>query len=447
MAASDHSSLETYRGAGKEILERFNVKVGQRIEVETVDGLVTTGLLIPRYEHADSEYLVLKLKSGYNIGLKAGNIKKISVIEAQNPPSNPVKRASVVRSSGEKKLLLLSTGGTIASRVDYRTGAVHPALSAKDLYEAIPELDEIASIDPEVVLSVYSENMGPKEWQLLSEKIVQRSREKLPHGIVVMIGTDTLAYVSAALSFSMIGLDVPVVFVGAQRSTDRPSSDGALNLKAAATFAVDSNLAGVFVAMHENESDDYIAVHSGTRVRKNHTSRRDAFESIDVPLIAKIKDKAITWVSDQKQIQKNVSPEIRLKSKFEERVALVKFHSGFDHSVLSYYGQERKVRGVIIEGSGLGHVSSQAVARISELTRNGIFVGITSQCIWGHIDLNVYETGRDMINAGATPLENMIAETALAKLSWTLGNFSNVKEVMLTDLVGEFTPRIPLAKD
>ena len=447
MSSAEHSSPEPNSGAGKEILEKFNAKVGQRVEVETTDGLVTNGLLIPRYEHADSEYIVLKLKSGYNMGLKAGNIKKIRVIEAPASAAKVEKRPVDAKSSGKKNLLLFSTGGTIASRVDYRTGAVHPALSAQDLYAAIPELDEIASIDPEVVFSVYSENMGPKQWQLLSERIAQRSKEKSPHGIVVMIGTDTLTYVSAALSFSMIGVGIPVVLVGAQRSTDRPSSDGALNLKAAATFAVESRLPGVFVSMHENENDDYIAIHAGARVRKNHTSRRDAFESIDTPLVARVQENMITKISYEDVKKRKPGDSIKLKTKFEERVALVKFYPGFDQSILDYLMNERKVKGIVIEGSGLGHVSSATISRIAELTKNGVFVGIASQCIWGHVDLNVYETGRDMINAGATPLENMIAETALAKLSWTLGNFDNVKEIMLTNLVGEFTPRIPLHQD
>jgi glutamyl-tRNA(Gln) amidotransferase subunit D len=443
LPSADYSSPRNSGGAGRELLERFNAKIGQRIEVETTDGLVVAGLLIPRYEHADSDYIVVKLKSGYNMGLRAGNIKRIKVVEAQ-PPAPKVEGASTVtKRTGKKNLLLLSTGGTIASRVDYRTGAVHPALSAQDLYTAIPELDEIASIDPEVVFSVYSENIGPKQWQILSEKIVQRTSEKSPDGIVVMIGTDTLAYVAAALSFSTIGLDVPVVLVGAQRSTDRPSSDGALNLMAAATFAVDSHMPGVYIAMHENENDDYIAIHSGARVRKNHTSRRDAFKSIDVPLVARVMGNQITKNSVGKNVQKP-SDSVKLKTKFEENVALIKFYPGFDHSVLDYLMNERKLKGLIIEGTGLGHVSSTSIAKISKLTSNGVFVGIASQCIWGHVDLNVYETGRDMINAGATPLENMIAETALAKLSWTLANFKNVKEIMLSDLVGEFTPRIPL---
>ena len=447
MPTTDHSPPKQSRSSGVEVLERFNAKVGQKIEVETADGLVTAGIVIPRYEHADSEYIVLKLKSGYNIGLKADSIKKIKVLEMASISPKTEDHATKAPTSERKNLLLLSTGGTIASRIDYRTGAVHPALSAMDLYASIPELDEIASIDTEVVFSVFSENIGPKEWQILSEKIIQRCKEKSPHGVVVMIGTDTLAYASAALSFSLIGNEIPVVFVGAQRSSDRPSSDGALNLKAASAFAANSNLPGVYVAMHETENDDYIAIHSGVRVRKNHTSRRDAFESIDVPCIARVMENQITMTGGRKQGAKKTSDSYKLKSKFDDAVALIKFYPGFDYSILDYIGKERKVKGVIIEGSGLGHISSSAVARISDLTKKGVFVGISSQCIWGHVDLNVYETGRDMIKAGATPLENMLAETALAKLSWALGNFDNVNEIMLTNFVDELTPRIPLSQD
>ena len=208
-------------GEGSKTLSKFGVRVGQRVEVSTIDGFTTAGLLIPRYEHADSEYIVLKLRSGYNIGLKSGYIKAIKILENVTPQTKSGSHSKPIKTGTRKNLLLLSTGGTIASRIDYRTGAVHPALDAKDLYAAIPELGEIASIDPEVVFSVYSENIGPKEWQLLSEKIVQRSKEKSPDGIVVMIGTDTMAYVSAALSFSTIGIGIPIVLVGAQRSTDR----------------------------------------------------------------------------------------------------------------------------------------------------------------------------------------------------------------------------------
>jgi glutamyl-tRNA(Gln) amidotransferase subunit D len=431
-----------YRGESLELLKRFNVKVGQRIRVEMCDGLASTGLLLPRYEYADSEHIVLKLKSGYNLGLDAVKVTSIELIEGQPSQSTTFPHPKMV-TNAEKKLLLLSTGGTIASRVDYRTGAVHPALSAGDLYNAVPELDQIADVDPQVVFSVYSENMGPKDWQTLSERIVIAARNEAPDGIVIMIGTDTLAYVAAALSFSLIGIKFPVVFVGAQRSSDRPSTDAALNLLGAARYAVHSKSHGVFVAMHNSENDDYIAIHSAVRVRKNHTSRRDAFESIDVPQIAQVRGDKIIPISQVATTKS--SKEIELKTKFDNGVSLVKFFPGFDPSILEHLAKGGDVRGVVIEGSGLGHVSSPTVSKIAELVKQGIFVGMASQCIWGHVDLNVYDTGRDLLGVGVVPLENMLSETAFVKLSWALANFDDPSELMKQNLIGEYTVRIPLS--
>ncbi|MHB8567816.1 MAG: Glu-tRNA(Gln) amidotransferase subunit GatD [Nitrososphaerales archaeon] len=443
-----HSEAGGYKGRAYDVLESYGARSGNSVKITTDDGLETTGLIVPRYEHADSEHVVLKLKSGYNIGILVDKIKSIAVLEDVGERKfgvGPYKSHEGENTLSSKNLLLLSTGGTIASRVDYRTGAVHPALSAEDLYSAVPELGEIASVHPNVVFSTYSENLTPSDWQKLSEEILvlTDSLQKRPDGVVVMLGTDTLAYVAAALSFSLLGFDLPVVCVGAQRSSDRPSSDAALNLKAAASFAVCSKLPGVYVSMHDSENDNIIAVHSGVRVRKNHTSRRDAFESIDSKHIAHVKDAESFEMAPQSN--RELDQSLKLKTKFEPAVALVKFHPGFDQSILDYYVDERKVKGIVIEGTGLGHVSSSTVSNLSEIVKRRIFVGMTSQCIWGHVDLNVYETGRDLLAAGVMPLENMLAETAFAKLSWALGNFpAGVNEVMLENLVGEFTQRIPL---
>jgi glutamyl-tRNA(Gln) amidotransferase subunit D len=443
---SETQRAEGYRGAGLELLQRFGAKVGQRVQVETIDGLQVAGLLIPRYEYADDGHIVLKLKSGYNIGLKVSDIRKLEVREdvARNP-FRIIEKQPIPFAKEAKKLLLISTGGTIASRVDYRTGAVYPALSASDLYSAVPELDEIASIEPEVVFSTYSENMSPSHWQTLSEKIIALARLKKPDGIVIMMGTDSLGYSAAALSFSLMGFSTPVVFVGAQRSPDRPSSDAALNLSAAAYFAVNSKRPGVYLAMHETENDDFIAIHSGVRGRKNHTSRRDAFESVDVPLLARVHGKEILWIESSGVFQVNpAKQELTVKTNFDGSVALVKFHPGYDPETLQFLVKERKVKGVIIEGTGLGHVSDKVVSEISKLVKEGVFVGMTSQCIWGRVDLNVYATGMDLLAAGVTPLENMLGETAFAKLSWAMGNFEDPKSVMLENYLGEFEPKLLL---
>ena len=478
----EEEEWDGYRGEARRLLESHGARAGSRIRLVAIDGLEVTGLVVPRYEHAGDEQVVLKLKSGYNIGVLASRIKEFSVLEAngtssaqrfgiadsqdkdrkgqgarRTPTSHTTPEKSASQLASERKtLLLISTGGTIASRVDYRTGAVHPALSADDLYAAVPELGSIASIIPEVAFSTYSENLTPVDWQRLSEGILSRSRALKQSGsqldgIVVMLGTDTLAYVSAALSFSLMGVEFPVVCVGAQRSSDRPSSDAALNLKAASNFAVNSKLGGVFVAMHNSENDDHVAIHSGVRVRKNHTSRRDAFESIDAKLIAIATGSEIKFEQSIEEMRpKSGDPKLSLRTGFEPRVALVKFHPGFDPSILDFYARERGVKGLIIEGSGLGHVSSSAVQKLAELVKEqGVLAFMTSQCIWGHVDLNVYETGRDLLEAGVVPLGNMIAETAFAKLSWSIGNFpAEARRIMTENLVGEFTERIPLkAKD
>ena len=429
--------------------------MGQTVAIETIDGLRTSGLLIPRYEHADSEHIVLKLKSGYNIGVRASTITSIiprdesnlksGQIESQESALAEEKSYSEAVARKKSKILLLSTGGTIASRVDYRTGAVHPALSASDLYSAVPELDELAEIKPEVVFSVYSENLGPEQWSILAKRVAAESDSL--DGIVITMGTDTLGFAAAALSFALIGFKKTIVLTAAQRSSDRPSSDAALNLRAAIVFASNSGRPGVFVAMHDSESDDYISIHSGVRVRKNHTSRRDAFQSIDIPQVARVKGNEITFNEAivNPPAHKSSKGLFALKTNFESRVALVKFHPGFDPAVLRYLADSDRTRGIIVEGTGLGHVSSHTVEVIADIVKKGeIFVGITSQCIWGHVDLNVYDTGRDLLTAGAIPLGNMISETALAKLSWALANFSNPKHVMLENFLGEYTERILL---
>ena len=436
-----------YKGDARKKLEAVRARAGARMKLASEDGLEVVGILVPRYEHAESDHIVLKLKSGYNIGIRASRVNSLAVLEENvsrfgQPNSTTTE---VMNPTLGKTILLLSTGGTIASRVDYRTGAVHPALSASDLYAAVPELGELATIIPEVVFSTYSENLTPLDWQKLSEAIVFRSTnlgEKLD-GIVVMLGTDTLAYVSAALSFSLQGLRHPVVCVGAQRSSDRPSSDAALNLKAASYFAAYSKTRGVYVSMHANENDDFIAIHSGTRVRKNHTSRRDAFESIDASPAARVHGQEILIDKDQPY---SLKEDLQPKTRFDPKVVLIKFHPGFDPSVLDYLVVTRGMRGIVIEGTGLGHVSSATVGKLSSLIKQGLLAFMTSQCIWGRVNLNVYETGRDLLEAGVIPLENMISETAFAKLSWALGNYGSgeVKDIMLKNIAGEFSERILL---
>ncbi|HYY85501.1 MAG TPA: Glu-tRNA(Gln) amidotransferase subunit GatD, partial [Nitrososphaeraceae archaeon] len=327
------------------------------------------------------------------------------------------------------------------------TGGVMPALTAKELNDSIPELKEIANIDPEVVLSEYSENVRPEHWTLMAKRIEENVLSGKYDGIILSHGTDTMHYTAAALSFALQNLPIPVVLVGAQRSSDRPSSDASTNLIGACTFATKSKFSGVFVAMHHTISDDVIACHVGTRVRKNHTSRRDAFHSIDISPFALVNKNQIEiceQYADLKIKERSENLEnFSVRPNFEDRVMLLKFYPGFDCKIIDYCAQNRN-RAIIFEGTGLGHINKECFHQIRTAIKNGIFVFMTSQCIWGKTSLTVYDTGRDLLEIGVVPLSNTTSETALVKAMWCLGNFEDkdVIKIMTNNIANEFTNRI-----
>ena len=438
----------------KELFKKFNVKLGDLVISETKNAK-HVGVLIPRYEYADVSHLVLKLKNGYNIGINLEKINSIKKTPVESDPTksdthNSLTESDNIRDSPDSQLpnlSLLSTGGTISSKIDYRTGGVMPALTAKELNDSIPELKKLANINPEVVLSEYSENIRPEHWTLMAKKIADNVLSGKYDGIVVSHGTDTMHYTSAALSFALQALPIPVVLVGAQRSSDRPSSDASTNLIGACTFATRSKFSGVFVAMHHTISDDVIACHIGTRVRKNHTSRRDAFHSIDISPFSLIKKDQIEiceQYTDLKFHERNKRlKNLVVRSKFNDKVMLLKFYPGFDCKVIDYC-VEKGNKAIIFEGTGLGHVNKECFHQIKNAVKKGILVFMTSQCIWGKTSLTVYDTGRDLLEIGVIPLYNTTSETALVKAMWCLGNFEDkdVTRMMTSNIANEFTNRI-----
>ena len=446
----------------EELFKKFNVKLGDSVMIEA-NNATHVGILIPRYEYADANHLVLKLKSGYNIGIKIGKIKSIKKITEKldsniKPDTYYEYKDYFSHKNTDQNFLqsqlpnlsLLSTGGTISSKIDYRTGGVMAALTAKELNDSIPELTRIANIDPEVVLSEYSENIKPEHWSLIARKVSNNILSGKYDGIIVSHGTDTMHYTSAALSFALQNLPIPVVLVGAQRSSDRPSSDASLNLIGACTFATRSKFSGVFVAMHYSISDEVIACHIGTRVRKNHTSRRDAFRSIDVypfSLIKKDQIEISRQYTDLKFQERNKNLEsMVVRPNFENKVSLLKFYPGFDCRMIDYC-VDLGHRAIILEGTGLGHINKECFSQIKNAVNKGIIIFMTSQCIWGRTALTVYDTGRDLLNLGVIPLSNMTSETALVKAMWCFGNFTEENEViktMTSNIANEFTNRIIL---
>jgi glutamyl-tRNA(Gln) amidotransferase subunit D len=449
-ALTKHDSSGGYREeAGLKLLSKHSISVGDSIKIATEDGEIT-GLLMPRYESASEEYIVIKLKSGYNTGIHVGKIKSITkLLDKDKAAAASITTAAVTAAKQNlPKVALISTGGTIASKIDYRTGGVHAALSADELYASVPELANHASIDPEVLMSEYSENLKPDHWTLIAEKVAEKIKTNKYRGIVVSHGTDTMHYTAAALSFALQKLPVPVVLVGAQRSSDRPSSDAALNLLGATIFATKSEYTGVFVAMHAGTSDDAIACHIGTRVRKNHTSRRDAFESIDMTPIAFVRNNEIEIQKHQNLPLRRFSGNLaKVKTRFEGKVMLLKYYPGFNPTLIEH-AINAGYRAIVLEGTGLGHVGKECFPALKKAVCAGIMVCMTSQCIWGRVRMTVYDTGRDLLDIGVIPLSDMISETATVKAMWTLANSEDVeaaKKIMQENLANEISDTIPIS--
>ena len=405
-----------------------DIRHGDRVKV-VKDGKEFFGVLMP----SATAYVVIKLDSGYNVGFAPEGLK-ISLVEKGAPVT--AKRLPRPVRPELPRLSIISTGGTIASKIDYRTGAVTSQFDAEDIIDAIPGLAEIADIEGMVLYNILSENMQPELWSELAVCVYNKVRAGA-YGVLVTHGTDTLGYSAAALSF-MLQVPVPVMLVGSQRSADRPSSDNVVNATCAAVAAT-SDLAGVFTVMHEDASDDTCLVHLGTRTKKMHTSRRDAFRSVNAEPVARVnyQERSLRFLTDR--IGRG-NYELSVRPKIEPKCALIKFFPGANPNIMNFY-LTQGYKGLVIEGTGLGHVTSEWVPYVKDTTE-AIPVVMTSQCVYGTVCDRVYDTGRDLLKAGIIEGDDMLSETALVKLMWVLGQTSDREEIgqlMKTNIAGEIT--------
>jgi glutamyl-tRNA(Gln) amidotransferase subunit D len=428
-----------YKGKALKALRLAECKIGDIITI--TDGQTTyEGILIPRSEGGDDEHIVVKLKNGYNIGVRVNSETKV---ERTGRGSKPTFAAPPLPPQKETlpKVVIMSTGGTIASRVDYRTGAVRSALSASDLYGVVPELANIAQVDTQILFSLYSENIMQQHWTEIAVTAAKHI-DQGAKGVVVAHGTDTMAYTAAALSFALQNLPIPVILVGAQRSSDRPSSDAATNLISAVKAAAHGPFAEVVIAMHETMADTSIVFNRGTKVRKCHTSRRDTFRPVNSSPIARATEQELIMLTKEYR-ERDSSRKLVLKPEFSKKVALVKFYPGLDPSIIDWYA-ERDVKGILLEGTGLGHVSKTCFDAIRNAIHHGVLVALASQCIWGRVNMNVYDTGRDLLSMGVVPVDDMFPETALVKLMWIFGQTHDIEEakrLLKTNIACEFSAR------
>ncbi|MGC8646467.1 MAG: Glu-tRNA(Gln) amidotransferase subunit GatD [Thermoplasmata archaeon] len=405
-------------------------EAGDYVEIE-YKGEKIRGILMPRNSFSGDDIILLKLENGYNVGFKKDHVKDIKLIEKKK---EKVENIPVIKSGdgGNKKITIINTGGTIASFIDYSTGAVKPAENQEELLLLIPELREKYKTKGINLFTILSENIEQDHWIEIARTVYRELNDS--DEIIITHGTDTMAFSSSVLAFMIQNLNLPVTFVGSQRSSDRPSSDAYMNILYSVKLS-HTDLGEVVVSMHGSTSDDYLLVHRAVKVRKMHTSRRDAFKSINNFPIAKIDSNGVKFISDYRKRSDNPI----LKERLEKRVSLLYFYPGMDPEIL--YDIGIRLKGMILAGTGLGHISSKSLEVIKELVKNDIFIGITSQCLYGTVNLNVYSTGREMLKSGVVPLGDMLPEVAYVKLMWVIGNGFDPWVYMPKNLVGEISER------
>ncbi len=428
-----------YRGEALETLKSFDAQVWSDVEIRTDKGRFA-GIILPRSETADPHHIVMKLQSGYNIGVAAGNVRAITV-HGRKEAHYKIPEKAFPYDPKKPRVKLFGTGGTIASRLDYRTGAVIPAFSPGELYGSVPELADLCNLETEKLYGVFSENMGPEQW-IGTAKAIGREIENGVQGIVIGHGTDTMHHTAAILSFMVQNSPVPIVMVGSQRSSDRPSSDAALNLMHSVKTAAESDIAEVMVCMFGPTSDVYGLLHRGTRVRKMHSSYRSTFRTIgDIPIAMVSRESIRPLRQDYKR--RRTDRNVVINTAFEEKVSIVYYYPNMKPDIIDSL-IDNGYRGIVIAGTGLGHVNKPLYPSLKRARENNIAVYMTVQTLWGYVQMYVYDTGRDMMELGVIPGANMLPEVAYMKLGWALGqteDLARIREIMMTPVAGEITER------
>ena len=418
-----------------------DVKIGDKIKVILVKEEYIGRLL--ESPEDEKNILLLKLDSGYNFGINKKDILEIELIEKlkDNPESIEIKQDKT-----KPNIAMIITGGTIAAKMNPKKGGVDWLTNPESLFKFYPELFEKVNVSKvEVPFMKGSEDMDFKDWQKIAKTTEKLLNDSSIKGIIITHGTDTLHYTSSVLSFFLKDLNKPVVLTYSQRSIDRASSDANLNLQCSALAAI-SDMAEVMIVGHSSSNDDFCYAIPGTKVRKMHTSKRDAFKAINSKPFAKIYPDRIEKISNYKLRNNN---KVKLDLKFEEKVALVKFYPGQDPDILDYYFK-KGYKGIVLEVLGLGHVSTKNsrnswIKKLKEIQEKGIIVCAVAQTIYGRLDPLVYSNGRELLKTGIICLQDMLSETAFVKLSWVLGKTKNkqeVKNLMLTNIAYELNNRL-----
>lgn len=421
-------------------------KPGDRVKIIASDE-IREGILMPN-EETDS--VVIKLDNGYNVGIDNKKIKETKVIEKYKEKETHIKK-EVKKDSKKPTISILHTGGTIASKVDYRTGAVYSSFNPEDLLNMFPELSDIANFKTQLVANMWSDDLRFKHFEIIA-KAIENEVKKGVDGIIIGIGTDNLAVASAALAFIVEQSSVPILLVGAQRSSDRGSSDAAMNIICAAEFISKTDFSDVAICMHESTADNNCAILPATKTRKLHSSGRDAFKPVNDTIIARIDydTRKIQFIKKY-YTKKDKKRKLIIKPKMEDKIGLLKIHINMFPEQFEFY---KGYKGLIIEGTGLGHTPGQVpnewckihekiYPALKKVIDSGCIVVMTTECLFGGVQMHVYDKGVDLTNLGVIPGQDMLPETAFVKLAWLLGNYKKdeVKKLITTNLRGEIKER------
>jgi glutamyl-tRNA(Gln) amidotransferase subunit D len=418
--------LKGYKGRARAKLAEHGVRVWSQVRLTNDAHSTFEGVVLPRSETMDDEHIVVKMTNGYNVGVHVSRVCAIVELGYKEAIYKIPEKEFPVRPH-LPSVTLLGTGGTIASRLDYRTGAVIPAFTPGELYGAVPELADICNLTTKKLFGVFSENMAKENYIALAQAI----GEEIAYGaagIVIGHGTDTMGHTAAILSYMVQDSPVPIVMVGSQRSSDRPSSDAALNLIHAVRTAAYGDIAEVMISMFGPTSDRYALLHRGTRCRKMHSSYRSTFRTVgDIPLAMVSRDK-FTYLT-QDFVRRDHARRVKIDAVYDDRATILYYYPGMRPDLVDAL-VEKGYRGIVIAGTGLGHVNKPLYPAIKRAIESGVHVVMTVQTLWGYAQMYVYDTGRDLLDIGIVPLDNMIPETALMKLSWVLGHTDDRAEVM-----------------
>lgn len=435
-------ALKGYKGLARRRLSGWGVRVWSEVRLVNDAGSIFEGVILPRSESFDDLHVVIKLKNGYNVGVHVDRVKSVQEVGYKEAVYKIPEKEFPSRPD-LPKVTLLGTGGTIASRLDYRTGAVIPAFTPGELYGAVPELADICDLTTRKIFGIFSENMAMEQYVTLA-KAIGEEIARGADGIVIGHGTDTMGHTAAILSFMVQDSPVPIVMVGSQRSSDRPSSDAALNLIHAIRTAAYADIAEVLICMFGPTSDRYGLLHRGTRCRKMHSSYRSTFRTVgDIPLAIVSRDRFQYLTQDF--ARRDSSRQVRVDPVYDDRTTILYYYPGMRPDLVDAL-VEKGYRGIVIAGTGLGHVNKPLYPALQRAAKAGVHVVMTVQTLWGFVQMYVYDTGRDLLDLGVVPLENMLPETALMKLSWVLGHTDDHAEVMrlMREPVShEITPREP----